>query len=116
MEEVKEVKIGSERFKLRVLSAWEYGQIEDESIDWSRGFPIPKKRLKEIKFLAKSLVEWTLKDKNNQSLAITEESVKNLPEPLFARLIAEFNKIHTPIGVEEMLKNFFSGKQLEQQK
>jgi hypothetical protein len=116
MEEIKEVKIGNEVFKLKVLSAWDYGEIEDQTLDWSLGFPKPKKRLREIKFLAKSIVEWTLKDKNGKPLPITEETIKGLPEPLFARLIMEFNRLHTPIGAEEMLKSFFSEKQLEQQK
>ncbi|MEM5867267.1 MAG: hypothetical protein QXG39_05045 [Candidatus Aenigmatarchaeota archaeon] len=116
MEEIKEVKIGNEYFKLRVLTAWEYGEIEDQSIDWSRGFPIPKRRLREIKFLTKSLVGWSLKDSAGKPLPIDEENVKKLPEPLFARLITEFNRLHTPVGAEEMLKNFFLEKQLEQQK
>jgi hypothetical protein len=116
MEEIKEVKIGENIFKMRVLTAWDYGEVEDQTLDWSLGFPKPKKRLREIKFLAKSIVEWTLKDKNGKPLPITEEAIKGLPEPLFARLIMEFNRLHTPTGAEEMLKSFFSEKQLEQQK
>lgn len=108
MEEVREVKIGGDRFKLKVLSAWEYGEIEDSTVDWSRGYPVPRRRLREVKFLAKSLAEWTLKDKNGRPLAINEENVKRLPEPLFARLMAEFNRLHEPVGAEELLKDFFS--------
>ena len=104
----KTIKLRGATFKVEELDAVTYGRIKDKYTSWDGMNTRTDDENMYREWLATWIKEWSLRD-NGKPLIVSKENVEKLPRSVFDRLCVEFNLMHRPAGVEELVKELQKG-------